>query len=67
MTPTVKFTLAAACVVGAAIILRQTSRGPNRPSAISEALEHEDHLFDAAAADEEAALFDDRIAPGAPL
>jgi hypothetical protein len=66
MRSTTKLTLAAAVVVGAAMILREVSRRQRRPSAISEALEHEDYVPDYIAAGDQATL-DDRVAPGAPL
>jgi hypothetical protein len=66
MRPTIKLTLAAAFVVGAAVILRGISRRQRRPSAISQTLEHEDYVPDYIAAGDDAIL-DDRVAPGAPL
>jgi hypothetical protein len=66
MRPTIKLTLAAAVVVGAAMILREVSRRQRRPSAISQVLEHEDYVPDYIASGDDATL-DDRVAPGAPL
>jgi hypothetical protein len=66
MRPTIKLTLTAAVVVGAAMILREVSRRQRRPSAISQVLEHEDYVPDYIAAGDDATL-DDRVAPGAPL
>lgn len=66
MRPTMQITLAAALVVGAAVILREVSRRQRRPSAISETLEHEDYVPDYIASGDDANL-DDRIAPGAPF
>ena len=66
MRPAMKLTLAAAFVVGAAMILREVSRRQRRPSAISETLEHEDYVPDYIASGADANL-DDRVAPGAPF
>ncbi len=63
MRPTIKLTLVAALVAGAAVILRGISRRQRRPSPISEVLEHEDHVADGAAS----VTLDDRVAPGAPF
>jgi hypothetical protein len=66
MRPKTTLTLAAAVVVGVAMILREVSRRQRRPSAISETLEHEDYVPDYIAVGDDATL-DDRVAPGAPL
>lgn len=67
MRSTIKLTLAAAFVAGAAMILRGVSRRQRRPSAISQTLENEDHVTDGAASRESPVTLDDRVAPGAPF
>ena len=67
MRMTSKLYLAAALGVGLALVLREVSRRQRRPSAISETLEHEDYVPDYIAAEENPAVLDARVAPGAPL